>query len=42
MQRRMFEAGGCDPVLEIDADHSPWVSRPGELVAALDRLAAGR
>jgi hypothetical protein len=42
MQRRMFEAGGCDPVIEIDTDHAPWISRTDELVAALDRLAAGR
>jgi pimeloyl-ACP methyl ester carboxylesterase len=42
MQRRMFEAGGCDPVIELDTDHSPWISRTDELVAALDRVAAGR
>jgi pimeloyl-ACP methyl ester carboxylesterase len=42
MQRRMFEAGGCEPVIEIDTDHSPWISRTDEVVAALDRLAAGR
>ena len=41
MQRRMFEAAGCDPVIEIDTDHSPWISRTDELVAALDRLAGG-
>jgi pimeloyl-ACP methyl ester carboxylesterase len=41
MQRRMFEAAGCDPVIEIDTDHAPWVSRTDELVAALDRLAGG-
>jgi pimeloyl-ACP methyl ester carboxylesterase len=41
MQRRMFEAAGCDPVIEIDTDHAPWVSRTDELVAALDRLARG-
>jgi pimeloyl-ACP methyl ester carboxylesterase len=41
MQRRMFEEGGCDPVIEIDTDHSPWVSRTDELVAALDQLAGG-
>ena len=35
MQRRMFEAAGCDPVIEIDTDHAPWISRTGELVAAL-------
>jgi pimeloyl-ACP methyl ester carboxylesterase len=38
-QRRMFEAAGCDPVIEIDTDHSPWISRTDELVSALDRLA---
>ncbi len=42
MQRRMFEAAGCDPVIEIDTDHAPWISRTDELVAALDRLAGGR
>ncbi len=42
MQRRMFEAAGCDPVIELDTDHSPWISRTDELVAALDRLAARR
>ena len=42
MQRRMLQAAGCDPVIEIDTDHSPWLSRTDELVAALDRLAAGR
>jgi pimeloyl-ACP methyl ester carboxylesterase len=40
MQRRMFEDGGCDPVIEIDTDHSPWISRTDELVTALDRVAA--
>jgi hypothetical protein len=38
MQRRMFEAAGCDPVIEIDTDHALWVSRTDELVEALDRL----
>ncbi len=42
MQRRMFEAGGCDPVIEIDTDHSPWISRTDEVVAAVDRLASPR
>jgi hypothetical protein len=41
MQRRMFRDGGCDPVIEIDTDHSPWISRGDELVAALHRVAAG-
>jgi pimeloyl-ACP methyl ester carboxylesterase len=42
MQRRMFEAAGCEPVIELDTDHCPWLSRPDELVAALDRLARSR
>jgi pimeloyl-ACP methyl ester carboxylesterase len=40
MQRRMLSAAGCDPVIEIDTDHSPWLSRTDELVAALNRIAA--
>jgi len=40
LQRRMLEAAGCDPVIEIDTDHCVWASRPDELVVALDRLAA--
>jgi len=40
LQRLMLERAGCDPVLEIDTDHCVWASRPAELVAALDRLAA--
>jgi pimeloyl-ACP methyl ester carboxylesterase len=39
MQRRMYIAAGCDPVIEIDTDHSPWLSATDELVAALDRIA---
>jgi pimeloyl-ACP methyl ester carboxylesterase len=39
MQRRMLEAAGCHPVIELDTDHSPWISRADELVGALDRLA---
>jgi pimeloyl-ACP methyl ester carboxylesterase len=39
MQQRMYRAAGCDPVIEIDTDHSPWLSRTDELVAALDRIA---
>ena len=38
MQRRMFKDGGCDPVIEIDTDHSVWISRTDELVAALSAL----
>lgn len=40
LQRLMLERAGCDPVIEIDTDHSVWASRPNELVATLDRLAA--
>jgi pimeloyl-ACP methyl ester carboxylesterase len=39
MQRRMLSAAGCAPVIEIDTDHSPWLSRPDETVAALLRIA---
>ena len=39
MQRRMYTAAGCDPVIEIDTDHSAWLSRPDELFAALTRIA---
>jgi pimeloyl-ACP methyl ester carboxylesterase len=39
IQRRMYAAAGCDPVIEIDTDHSPWLSRTDELVAALVRIA---
>jgi pimeloyl-ACP methyl ester carboxylesterase len=38
-QRRMYRVAGCDPVIEIDTDHSPWLSRPDELLAALLRIA---
>ena len=40
LQRRMLGAAGCEPVIEIDTDHSAWASRPRELAAALDRLAS--
>ena len=39
LQRRMLEAAGCDPVIEIDTDHSVWASRPDELAVALGSLA---
>ena len=38
LQRRMLETAGCDPVLEIDTDHSVWASRPDELSAALNQI----
>jgi pimeloyl-ACP methyl ester carboxylesterase len=39
LQRLMFERAECDPVIEIDTDHAPYLSRPDEVVSALDRLA---
>ncbi len=39
-QRLLYTRAGCDPVIEIDTDHSAWASRPDELVAALNRVAA--
>ena len=42
LQRRMLQSAGCDPVIELEADHSPWISRSDELASVLDGLAAGR
>jgi pimeloyl-ACP methyl ester carboxylesterase len=39
LQRRLYTEAGCDPVIEIDTDHSPWLSRTDELVRALDSMA---
>jgi pimeloyl-ACP methyl ester carboxylesterase len=39
LQRRMLQNAGCDPVIELETDHSPWISRTEELVVALDGLA---
>ncbi|HTU96496.1 MAG TPA: alpha/beta fold hydrolase [Solirubrobacteraceae bacterium] len=39
VQRLMYTRAGCDPVVEIDTDHSPWLSRTDELVAALNEIA---
>jgi pimeloyl-ACP methyl ester carboxylesterase len=41
MQRRMATERGCDPVIELDADHFPWLSAKDGFVAAIDRLASG-
>jgi hypothetical protein len=38
----MYSAAGCDPVIEIDTDHSPWLSRPDELFSALTGIAGDR
>ncbi len=40
LQRRMLTAAGCHPVIELDTDHMPLISRTSELVAALDGIAA--
>lgn len=42
LQRFMAARAGCDPVLEIDTDHSVWLTRPEETVAAIDRIARPR
>jgi pimeloyl-ACP methyl ester carboxylesterase len=40
LQRLMLERAGCDPVVVLDTDHAPYLSRTDEFVAALDRLAS--
>jgi hypothetical protein len=35
----MHRSQPCDPVLQIDTDHSPFFSRPSELAAHLLILA---
>jgi pimeloyl-ACP methyl ester carboxylesterase len=40
LQRRMLAAGGCSPVIELDTDHVPQLSRTAELAEALHGLAA--
>jgi pimeloyl-ACP methyl ester carboxylesterase len=35
MQQRMITETACDPVVEIDTDHWPWLSRKEEFLAAL-------
>ncbi len=39
LQRFMAARAGCDPVREIDTDHSLWLTAPDELVATLVELA---
>jgi pimeloyl-ACP methyl ester carboxylesterase len=39
LQRRMLEAAGCSPVVELDTDHAPHLSRTAELAEILQRLA---
>jgi len=40
LQRRLVQDNPCDEVVEIDTDHSPFLSATSELVAALERFAA--
>jgi pimeloyl-ACP methyl ester carboxylesterase len=35
LQRRMARDGSCSPIVEIETDHSPFVSNPAVLVEAL-------
>jgi pimeloyl-ACP methyl ester carboxylesterase len=39
LQRRMISEHPCEQVIEIDADHAPYLSATDELVAALDAIA---
>jgi pimeloyl-ACP methyl ester carboxylesterase len=39
LQRRMIREHPCRHVIELDADHAPFLSATDELVAALDELA---
>jgi hypothetical protein len=34
----MVGAAGCEPVIELDTDHSPWLSRTEEFLAAFERI----
>jgi pimeloyl-ACP methyl ester carboxylesterase len=40
LQHRMYVAAGCDPVIELDTDHAPMVSRTDKLISILDQLAS--
>ncbi len=39
MQARLIKCAGADEVVDIDADHTPAASRPGELAAILNDVA---
>jgi pimeloyl-ACP methyl ester carboxylesterase len=39
LQRRMMRERGVKPVIELETDHTPQLSAPDELVAAIDQLA---
>lgn len=40
-QRRFQEAAPCDPVIQLDTDHSPFLSAPRELAEAMADIANG-
>jgi len=40
MQARLIESAGAEEVFDIDADHTPAVSRPDELAAIVNEVAA--
>jgi pimeloyl-ACP methyl ester carboxylesterase len=40
LQRRMVAENGIEDVIELDADHSPMISRTQELADAVDELVA--
>ena len=40
MQDRLIESAGADEVFDLDADHTPAVSRPDELAAIVNQVAA--
>ena len=39
LQRFMAARAGCHPVLQVDTDHSVWLTAPDALVTALDQVA---
>jgi pimeloyl-ACP methyl ester carboxylesterase len=40
LQKAMYQASPCEEVVSIDTDHSPFFSRPGELVSHLETIGA--
>jgi pimeloyl-ACP methyl ester carboxylesterase len=40
LQRRMYAALACDPIMTLDSDHSPFLCKPGELTEQLAAIAA--
>ena len=40
LQRRMIAENACDDVVELDTDHTPHLSMPGNLAGVLQQFAA--